>query len=134
MQKEHLIQQLTRYRRPFSQTEQSVSVKSGFGLYVDVIFHENGQITLCPLFKGYNPLSGFIRLSIKGQLVYNSLLYLVFSVVTGYVMYTTPPLIIFLSVLYAAFSVLWISWTVYYLLRTEADKRQITAWLDELPA
>lgn len=133
MQKAHLIQQLTRYRRPFSQTEQSVSIKSGFGLYVDVIFHENGQITLRPLFKGYNPLSGFIRLSIKGQLVYNSLLYLAFSVVTGYVMYTAPALVSCLSVLYAFFSVLLIICTVYYLLRAEADKRQITAWLDELP-
>lgn len=94
---------------------------------------QTGKLPSAPLFKGYNPLSGFIRLNAKGQLVYTGLLYLVFSVVTGYVMYTVPALVSCLSVLYAFFSVLLIICTVYYLLRAEADKRQITAWLDELP-
>lgn len=131
MKKEHLIRKLRLYNRTCTRTEQTVSIKSGLGLYVDVVFHENGQITLRDLFKGYNILSGFIRLTVKAQLIYTSLGYVVFSVLTGYILYTTPPLRIFLSVVYLFSSVMIITWMLYYVLRAEAEKRQITAWLDE---
>lgn len=131
MNKDLLIKKLVFYNWIFTQTERSVSIKVGLGLYLDVFFLENGKIKIKEIFKGYNFFSGFIRFSIKGQLLYTSILYFILTVVTGYIMYTTPDLIIYLSLVYSFYSVLSILWFLYYLIRAESTKKQIMEWLDK---
>lgn len=128
MKKTNLINNLSKFGYSYIIDDNIVLVKVGFGLYLTVSFVDD-NVRIKEEFKGYNFLSGFINMGIKGQLIYNSIMLLLFSIVVCYFMYTTPDLIPFLSILYVMFSVLFIVWMIFYIISAESIKRQIISWI-----
>ena len=128
--KDVIIKNLKRYRYNYSENEHQIIVKLGLSQIIKINFNKDETISITDKLTGWNWLTGFIDMSIKNSMIYQTIglfigaLLIIFDYRADNV--TFFPL---LTILIAVTG--WIIiWSVFYLIKSENMKTKIIFWLN----
>ncbi len=129
MNKEELKVKLKKYDYKFTDQFDVVTVKLG-SLEVKVDFSEIEKVIISDRLRGYNVLTGVWSMSIKGSIIFNSILSFLYLMFYFYLSYNLDkPFFNFLTLFFFILGVgWWILWTIYFLFKLEGFKTLIMSW------
>lgn len=130
MNKEELKVKLKRYDYKYKEQFEKVIVKLGSSLEVAIDFSENEKVIITDKLRGYNILTGVWSMSVKGSIIFNTILSFFFFLFYSYLNYiSSKPFTSFLTLMILVLAFGWIVlWTLYYLIKVESFKILIQSW------
>lgn len=133
MLKEKIITKLIQYKVKFSQTGNSVTIMLGLSQEILVVFSDDNKISITDQLRGWNPLSGALKMSIRNAMILNSLsiLFLWIFLLVVFIELELDLGFDFIT-MFLVFS--WgfgLYWSNYYLIKAENFKKTLMNWLDD---
>ena len=126
MSKEKVIDNLERFDYSHSAHGDILKINLEYSLEVIIDFSEQDKIKIKDHLAGWNFLTGMIKMSIKSAMLYNFIGSLVATILFLYLDSQIEQ--INLMIIYL-FVISWIlSWTTFYVIKTESFKRQVIDW------
>ena len=127
--KEVLLQKLEKYNYQFLLVENDIVVKLGLSQKVRIDITQTNKIILTDEFTGWNFITGFLSMSLKNAMIYNTI-GIFFAVVL--VSFLDSKIETTILLILSVFAIgLIVMWTSYYLIKLESFKRQIIFWTDD---
>ncbi len=129
----NLISKLKKYNYKFEIiSENEVHIRIVKNVYIQIIINDEKNIIIKDLFKPYNILSGVIRSNMVNTIVYGSILFVYFSVLTVLLMYQNANHVIFLSFAFFLTVIIFYSIVIYFTIRIESTKKIMIDWTSGL--
>ena len=128
MQKEEIIECLTKFGYDYTVNGKSIDVKLGLSQTAIINFLENDTIKVTDKLIGWNFLTGLIPMSLKTAIIYNSII-IIFTTYIVFISFlkvdnATPYL--FLFTMLALFMIFFL---IYYSIKLESFKIQLNSFL-----
>ena len=128
MQKEEIIECLTKFGYDYTVNGNSINVKLGLSQIAIINFLENDTIKITDKLIGWNFLTGLITMSLKTAIIYNSII----IILTTYIVFisflkvdnATPYL--FLFTMLALFMIFFL---IYYSIKLESFRIQLSSFI-----
>lgn len=124
--RKYVSNKLSKYNYSFKEKKNKTIINLKFGLYCEVHFSEEDSYKIKGVFRGWNFLTGLLRINIEYLMLYNSiwlliLLFLQLYFKTRVVVYPYLPYIVMVWVL---------SWNLYYTVKYFSFRSVLIKWLD----
>jgi len=133
MSKEKIKTKLIRYQMKFEESGKSLNIKLGLSLEILIAFNDDNKISIIDRLSGWNPLSGFFKMSLKNAMIFNTISIVVFWILFMFI-FNSLKLYIGFEVFTMSLVCIWgyvLYWSTYYQIKAESFKRTLMNWLDE---
>lgn len=130
MDKEDLKVKLKRYDYKYSEQFDKIVVKLGSSLEVEVDFSQSEKIIITDKLRGYNILTGVWSMSVRGSIIFNTILSFIYTMFYIYLNYIiSKPIMSNFTIMFLILAFGWlILWTLYYLIKSESFKMLVKSW------
>lgn len=127
MNKEIIRNQLTKFDYKFIERHNTINVKLGFSLEVEIEFTDDNKLLIKDRLKNWYLLTGVFEMSVKSSLIFNALFALFYAIIFIFMQITSESKLIETVTLFVLLiGIFWILlWTPYFLLKVENFRRFI---------
>ena len=130
MNKEALKLKLEKYDYSYKEQFDKIIVNLDSSLEIQIDYSEQGKVVITNKLKGYNMLTGVWSMSVRGSIIFNTIISFLYFLFFSYLRYILhKPFLGFLILVIFVLGMGWIVlWTIYYLTKAENFKSLIQSW------